>query len=88
VKNWLPFEWIAAMRFLGEGRMQTAFMTVGAAIGVAVIVFMSAILTGMQANIIRRSLLSQPHIVIQPAACASSPSVARPRSMVARRNEK
>ncbi len=67
MKNWLPFEWIAAMRFLGEGRMQTAFMTVGASIGVAVIVFMSAILTGMQANIIRRSLLSQPHIVIQPA---------------------
>jgi lipoprotein-releasing system permease protein len=73
VKSWLPFEWIAAMRFLGEGRMQTAFMTVGASIGVAVIVFMSAILTGMQANIIRRSLLSQPHIVIQPAE-----EVARP----------
>jgi lipoprotein-releasing system permease protein len=69
----MPFEWIAAMRFLGEGRMQTAFIIVGASIGVAVIVFMSAILTGMQANIIRRSLLSQPHIVIQPAE-----EVARP----------
>ncbi len=69
----MPFEWIAAMRFLGEGRMQTAFIVVGASIGVAVIVFMSAILTGMQANIIRRSLLSQPHIVIQPAE-----EVARP----------
>jgi lipoprotein-releasing system permease protein len=73
MKRWMPFAWIAAMRFLGEGRMQTAFMTVGASIGVAVIVFMSAILTGMQANIIRRSLLSQPHIVIQPAE-----EVARP----------
>jgi lipoprotein-releasing system permease protein len=69
----MPFEWIAALRFLGEGRMQTAFIVVGASIGVAVIVFMSAILTGMQANIIRRSLLSQPHIVIQPAE-----EVARP----------
>src|SRR5450631_698565 len=73
VKSWMPFEWIAALRFLGEGRMQTAFIVVGASIGVAVIVFMSAILTGMQANIIRRSLLSQPHIVIQPAE-----EVARP----------
>jgi lipoprotein-releasing system permease protein len=55
------------MRFLAEGRMQTTFILVGAAIGVAVIVFLSAILTGMQQNIIRRSLLSQAHIVIQPA---------------------
>ncbi len=70
----LPFEWIAAMRFLAEGRMQTAFIVVGAAIGVAVIVFLSAVLTGMQQNIIRRSLLSQAHIVIQPAE-----EVARPQ---------
>lgn len=67
MKPWLPFEWIAAMRFLAEGRMQTAFTIVGAAIGVGVIVFMSSLLTGMQQNIIRRSLLSQAHIVVQPA---------------------
>jgi lipoprotein-releasing system permease protein len=63
----MPFEWIAALRFLREGRMQTTFTIVGASMGVGVIVFMSAILTGMQNNIIRRSLLSQAHIVIQPA---------------------
>jgi lipoprotein-releasing system permease protein len=66
VKSWLPFEWIAAMRFLGEGRMQTIFIVIGASIGVGVIVFMAAVLTGMQNNIIRRSLLSQPHIVVGP----------------------
>ena len=66
MKSWMPFEVIAALRFLGEGRMQTLFIVVGAAIGVAVIVFMSAILAGMQANIIRRSLLSQAHIVLSP----------------------
>jgi len=69
----LPFEWIAAMRFLAEGRMQTIFMTVGASIGVGVIVFMSAVLTGMQGNIIRRSLMSQAHIVIKPAEQVSRP---------------
>jgi lipoprotein-releasing system permease protein len=73
VKSWMPFEWIAALRFLAEGRMQTTFIVIGASIGVAVIVFMSALLTGMQANIIRRSLLSQAHIVIKPAE-----EVARP----------
>jgi lipoprotein-releasing system permease protein len=67
MRSRLPFEWIAAMRFLAEGRMQTTFILVGCAIGVAVIVFLSAVLTGMQQNIIRRSLLSQAHIVIQPA---------------------
>jgi lipoprotein-releasing system permease protein len=63
----MTFEWIAALRFLREGRMQTTFIIIGASIGVAVIVFMSAVLTGMQNNIIRRSLLAQAHIVVQPA---------------------
>jgi lipoprotein-releasing system permease protein len=66
VRSWLPFEWIAAMRFLAEGRMQTVFIVIGASIGVGVIVFLSAVLTGMQDNIIRRSLLSQAHIVVGP----------------------
>ena len=34
----LPFEWIAAVRFLREGRLQTWFIVGGVAIGVAVIV--------------------------------------------------
>jgi lipoprotein-releasing system permease protein len=61
----LPFEWIAAIRFLREGRMQSLFIITGVAIGVAVIVFMSALLAGMQANIFRRVLTSQPHITLE-----------------------
>ena len=61
----LPFEWIAAMRFLREGRMQSLFIICGAAIGVAVIVFMSALLDGMQTNLFRRVLSSQAHIVLE-----------------------
>ncbi|HJV81807.1 ABC transporter permease [Noviherbaspirillum sp.] len=60
-----PFEWIAAIRFLREGRLQSLFIICGAAIGVAVIVFMSALLDGMQANIFRRVLSSQAHIVLE-----------------------
>jgi lipoprotein-releasing system permease protein len=61
----LSFEWIAALRFLREGRMQSIFIISGVAIGVGVIVFMSALLAGMQANMFSRVLSSQPHITIQ-----------------------
>jgi len=60
----LPIEWVAALRFLAEGRLQTLFIAGGVAIGVAVIVFMSALLTGMQANLFKRVLSSQPHVVL------------------------
>ncbi len=40
----LPIEWLAALRFLNEGRLQTLFIVGGVAIGVGVIVFMSALL--------------------------------------------
>ncbi|MEI8324211.1 MAG: FtsX-like permease family protein [Betaproteobacteria bacterium] len=59
---WLPFEWIVAIRFLREGRLQTLFIIAGVAIGVGVIVFMSALLAGMQGNFIRRVLSAQAHI--------------------------
>jgi lipoprotein-releasing system permease protein len=64
--SWLPFEWIAASRFLREGRLQTIFIILGVAIGVGVIIFMSAALAGQQANIIHRVLSAQAHIVLLP----------------------
>jgi lipoprotein-releasing system permease protein len=64
---WLPFEWIVAVRFLREGRLQTLFIIAGVAIGVGVIVFMSALLAGLQSNFIRRVLSTQSHIqLLQP----------------------
>lgn len=62
----MPFEWITALRFLREGRMQTVFILVAVSIGVAVIVFMSALLASLQANFIKRVLTSQPHIQLLP----------------------
>ncbi|MGB8400089.1 ABC transporter permease [Bradyrhizobium sp.] len=62
MNRWLPFEWITAVRFLREGRLQTLFIIGGIAIGVGVIVFMSAMLAGLEANFIRRVLTSQPQI--------------------------
>ena len=66
MKRWLPFEWIAAVRFLLDGKLQTLFIIVGISIGVGVIVFMSAMLTGLQANFIKRVLTSQAQIQILP----------------------
>lgn len=66
MNRWLPFEWIAALRFLAEGRMQTAFILGGVTIGVGVIVFMSAMLAGLQANFIRRVITSQSQIQLLP----------------------
>jgi len=73
MRDWLPFEWIAASRFLREGRLQTGSIIVGVSIGVAVIIFMSAALAGQQANIVRRVLSSQPHIVLLPPPEAARP---------------
>ena len=62
VNPWLPFEWVVAFRFLKEGKIQTAFIVTGISIGVAVIVFMSALLNAMQANFVNRVLTGQAHI--------------------------
>ena len=62
----LPFEWIVAIRFLREGRLQTLFIIAGVAIGVAVIVFMSALITGIQSNLIQRVLSASAHIELLP----------------------
>lgn len=64
--RWLPFECWVAYRFLLEGRVQTAFIICGVAIGVGVIVFMSALLSGMQSNFVDRVLTGQAHIQLTP----------------------
>lgn len=61
-----PFEWIAAIRFMREGLTQTLLIVAGVALGVAVITFMSALLSGLQANLFRRTLNYQAQIVVMP----------------------
>lgn len=61
-----PFEWILATRFLREGLLQTFFIIAGVALGVSVIVFMSAMLTGLQSNFFSTLTDYQAQIVISP----------------------
>ncbi|WP_428267811.1 ABC transporter permease [Haliangium sp.] len=58
--------WFLAIRFLREGRMQSALIIAGAGVGVAVIVFLSALINGLQASLVDRTLGTQAHIVIRP----------------------
>ncbi len=66
LSRWMPFEWLVALRFLREGRVQTLFIIGGVAIGVGVIVFMSALLSGLQSNFVKRVLTGQAHIQLLP----------------------
>ncbi|MBM4188944.1 MAG: ABC transporter permease [Gemmatimonadetes bacterium] len=61
------FEWHVARRFLREGRTQTTLILTGVAVGVGTIIFLSALITGLQESIIERTLGNQAHIVVRPA---------------------
>jgi len=68
--NSLAFEINLARRFLEENKLQTALIILGIGIGVAVMVFLTALIDGLQADLIDKTVGKQPHIVVsatQPA---------------------
>ena len=72
----LGFELTVALRFLREGRMQTALIVGGAAVGVAVIYFITAVLVGVQSDLIKRVTGAQAHIVLKPPEETVAPLLA------------
>lgn len=54
-----------AMRFLRQGRGQSLLILFGIAVGVSVIVFVTALISGLQSNIIERTLGTQAHIRVE-----------------------
>jgi lipoprotein-releasing system permease protein len=54
-----------ALRFLKEGRAQTALILAGTTVGVAVIIFLSALISGLQTTLIDQTLGSQPHVTLR-----------------------
>ncbi len=91
------FESRVALRFLREGRMQTLLIIVGVAAGVAVVAYISALISGLQRNTLEKTLGAQAHITISAlddvllSAAASTgdsamqqaqPRAQRPRSIV------
>jgi lipoprotein-releasing system permease protein len=62
---WPGFELRVALRFLREGRMQTVLIIVGVAAGVAVIAYISALISGLQSNTLAKTLGAQAHITVK-----------------------
>lgn len=59
------FEWQVALRFLREGRMQSWLIVGGVAAGVAVITYIAALINGLQANTVSKTLGTQAHISLR-----------------------
>lgn len=64
--RWMPFELLVALRFLREGRMQSALILAGVTGGVAVIIFLTQLINQLQSTIVDRVMGSQAHVVIRP----------------------
>lgn len=62
----LAFEFSVAIRFLKEGRFQSLLIVVGVAAGVAVVAYISALVSGLQTNTLNKTLGAQAHIVVSP----------------------
>lgn len=65
VSNSLWIEWRIAIRFLADNPLQTLLISVAISVGAAVIVFITALMTGLQSNIIDKTLGTQAHIRIE-----------------------
>jgi len=78
----LGFEWLVALRFLREGRMQTLLIIVGVAAGVAVVAYISALIGGLQASTLTKTLGAQGHITLRsPQDVVQSARLAEPGVM-------
>lgn len=55
-----------AWRFLREGRTQSLLILAGVTIGIAAFVFVSALIEGLQINLLEQTLGSQAHITVEP----------------------
>jgi lipoprotein-releasing system permease protein len=77
------FEFIVAFRFMREGLMQTLLIILGVGLGGGVIIFMSAVLSGLQSNVVRRTLNFQAPIVILPPNQVARPLRAETRAEMA-----
>jgi lipoprotein-releasing system permease protein len=84
----MPFEWFVALRYMRDAKAQTALILAAVAIGVSVIVFLSALINGLQQSLIEKTLGSQPHITLRIPRAAPQPIVAPgPTRAIARRLE-
>lgn len=78
---WLGFERRVALRFLREGRMQTLLIIVGVAAGVAVVAYISALISGLQGSTLTKTLGAQAHLTLRAPDDAVTPARAADGSL-------
>lgn len=59
------FELKVAFRFLKEGKSQTILILSGVAIGVAVQIFLSSLISGLQESLVNQTVGNSPHIIVK-----------------------
>jgi lipoprotein-releasing system permease protein len=69
----MPISWFLALRFFREGRLQSVLIVAGVSVGVAVMVFLSALIDGLQTSLVAQTLGTQAHIVVRPPEDAARP---------------
>jgi lipoprotein-releasing system permease protein len=72
----MPFQWFVALRYLVDAKGQSALILAAVSVGVSAIVFLSALINGLQASLIETTLGSQPHVTLRVAREAPRPLVA------------
>jgi lipoprotein-releasing system permease protein len=71
----MPFQWFVAIRYLRDARGQTLLILGAVSVGVSVVVFLSALIGGLQASLIESTLGSQPHVTLRVPREAPRPLV-------------
>jgi len=76
-----------AWRFLREGRTQSLLILAGVTIGIAAFVFVSALIEGLQINLLEQTLGSQAHLSVAPEEAPPRPLMDESGVAFARRIE-
>ncbi len=62
-----PLSWFLAWRMLRQQTTQTLLMGAGVGVGVGVSIFISALINGLQQNLLDTTLSAQAHVIVRPA---------------------
>lgn len=71
----MPFAWFVALRYLRDAKGQTALILAAVSLGVGVVVFLSALISGLEISLIDKTLGSQAHVTLERPREAPRPLV-------------
>ncbi|MEN3188854.1 MAG: FtsX-like permease family protein [Atribacterota bacterium] len=78
----LRFALLIAWRFLRTSRSQTLLIILGITAGVSIQIFLSSLISGLQANLIQQTVGDAPHIIVAPEDRTPSSSISSSNTVV------